>query len=181
MNTLKDLVLSAGVCAIIACFLPAGVQASILIDLEVVDEQPDVPSLWICEWIPLPTDGGETLSWVVHADEDIPDLEFRTWDNTDYLVPGWDIGTFPFFDEGGFECSYEVPDGPPGEDPQPYWQRLHLWGPPPLPECTYVQISISHVPELFDVPQNLWVHATPEPATLCLLALGSLAVAKRRR
>jgi len=181
MNRFKDLVLLVGVCAMIACFSPAGAQAGIEINLVEVGEDPNAPSLWICEWIELPTNGGETLSWVVHADEDIPDLEFATWDNTDYLVPGWSVSSF--FDEGGFDCTYGELGGPPGHEPdwQPYWQSLHLWGGTGLPECTYIEISISHVPELFDVPQNMWVHATPEPSTLCLLALGSLLVSKRRR
>ncbi len=181
----------------IACFSPATAQAGIDVNIAPT-HLPVEYELYICEWIRLPTDSGQRLSWVVHAGEYIPDLEFGTWDNRRALTMG-DMRVDPndpqspwYFQNAVNGCTLRDPGGPPDQPHlwKTYWQTLHLdvgdegTG---LPESTVVQLSISEVPLWYDpieqqwIPQDMWVHATPEPSTLCLLALGSLLVTKRRR
>jgi hypothetical protein len=142
-----------------------------------------VPQLVVCHWLELPTEGN-TTSWIVHADANILDLHFGTWDNIYYLT----AGQTPF-DSNSFTCTLEglggptggyIPDPPP--EPQKDWQTLDLWD-GIMPYCTYWQISIipARVPELDGIKQNLWVHPTPEPATVGLLGLGALSLLRRKR
>jgi hypothetical protein len=144
--------------------------------VQVIDPGYDVPSLWVCEWLELSTEGG-TTSWIVHADEDIYDLHFGTWDNVYFLTPG----TTPF-NESYYECTYDDLGGPCGGPQKEYWQTLDLWD-GIMPECTYWEIYFdpARIPKLYGVEQNLWVHPTPEPATICLLGLGALSLLRRKR
>lgn len=168
----------------LACVLLTAAVQAVPIKIEpnsvsvvlVVDPGYPVPSLWVCEWLELST-AGNTTSWIVHADEDIWDLHFGTWDDWYYLTPG-----LTPFGQSSFTCTYEEEGGPPvqGVDPQPYWQTLDLWDGIML-ECTYWEINIDHVPTLGGVAQNLWVHPTPEPATIGLLGLGALSLLRRKR
>jgi len=165
---------------VLALSLVAGVssaRADISVSITEVPPVPDVPSLWICQWIELST-ANNTVSWIVHADEDIADLHFGTWDNDDYVVPGT---IQPMFDQSSHTCTYEGVGGPPGTLLKQYWQTLDLWGGTGLPFCHYYEIVISEVPVLYGGQQNLLVHATPEPTALALLGLGALTVLRRWR
>ena len=178
MSRLKDAILCVCACVLIACASSALVRADIVVSIQEVPEYPGAPSLWICEWNECSTEGGVT-SWIFHADEDIADLHIGTWDDDEFVTPG---STAPYFDQSSYGCTMEDPGGPPvpGVDPQPYWQTLDLWGGTGLLYCHYYEISISHVPTLDGVPQNVWVHATPEPSALLLLGLGGLVALRRR-
>jgi hypothetical protein len=136
----------------------------------------DVPSLWVCQWLELST-AGNTTSWIVHADEDILDLHFGTWDDSYFLTPG----ETPF-NESYYDCTCGDLGGPCGGPQQEYWQTLDLWD-GTMPYCTYWEIYFdpARVPTLGGVEQNLWVHPTPEPTTICLLGLGALSLLKKRR
>jgi hypothetical protein len=166
------------VCACV--LLPATAQASLKAEIGVsvvpVDYTGDpdlVPSLWVCHWLELST--ANTTSWIVHADEDILDLHFGTWDIDEGLVPRQQP-----FGEWSNSCTGSEPGGPPNGPQQPYWQILDLWD-GIMPYCTYWEISIDHVPTLNGVAQNLWVHPTPEPATIVLLGLGALSLLRKKR
>lgn len=158
------------VCACV--LLPTAAQASvvkvenIIVSVVQVDNPGyDVPQLEVCHWRELSTQAGGT-SWIVHANDDILDLHFGTWDIDDMLVPGQQR---PFSDWSN-SCTYSNPGGPPDGPEKLYWQTLDLSG-GIMPYCTYWEIHIDHMPVLDGQIQNLWVHPTPEPATICLLGL----------
>jgi hypothetical protein len=163
------------VCVLLPVAAQAMVKVGITVNVVQVDDPGyDVPSLWVCRWVELSTQNDRT-SWIVHANEDILDLHFGTWDNDEGLEPGQQ----PFSDWSTF-CTLDNPGGPPGGPQQIYWQTLDLSG-GIMPYCTYWEISISHVPTLNGEGQNLWVHPTPEPATICLLGLGALSLLRKKR
>ena len=126
--------------ALIACFSLTA-RGDVVVSVTPVDDPGyPVPSLWICEWMELSTQDCAT-SWIVHADEDIFDLHFGSWDNDEMLVPG----NTPF---GSWSntCTLTDPGGPPGVPQQQYWQTLDLWD-GIMPFCSYWEISISHKPQ----------------------------------
>ena len=174
MKSLKSVLMVACSLALIVCLSPTARGDVIVSVTPVSDPGYPVPSLWICEWVELSTQECDT-SWIVHADEDIFDLHFGSWDSDEMLAPG----NTPFTAWSN-TCTMAEFGGPPGGPSQQYWQTLDLWG-GVMPFCTYWEISISHKPELDGVIQNLWVHPTPEPASLVLLGLGAIALVAKRR
>lgn len=176
MKALKLLVMVVCVWALMACLSPAALQAeSVVVSvIQVSDPGYAVPSLWVCEWMKLSTQDCDT-SWIVHADEDIFDLHFGTWDDDEMVTPGQTP-----FGQWSNACTLEDTGGPPGGPQKQYWQTLDLWD-GAMPYCSYWEIQINHKPQLDGVIQDVWVHPTPEPATIALLGLGGLALMRRRK
>jgi hypothetical protein len=187
---MKKLMAICLVCVLLTAAATAVQATPIIVD---VIQQPsgptDAPSLEVCHWMELPTNGGATLSWLVHADEDIWDLHFGSWDDFEMLEAGQTPFSYSFADSteeelGGPTGGEGLPDPPPEK---PYWRTLDLWGSStggcPMPYCTYWLIQISAVPRDFDPlpPQNLWLHPTPEPATMVLLGFGALSLVIRKK
>jgi len=172
--------------AFVGCFafmtaslvIPTNAQADIYFDVEEVTEQIALDVI-VCQWYELETQPGEN-SWIIRAMEDIADLHFGAWDHTDYLRCG-DIE--PYFTEQDWYCSYDELGGPPvpGDPVNTYWQILDLTGGNGLEESHYYKLTIDKPPRHGGERQNLWLHPTPEPSTLSLLALGGLTLMKRRR
>jgi len=162
----------------VCVLLTAAAQADITVSVIPVDNPGyPVPSLWVCQWMKLSTQPPDySTSWVVHADEDILDLHFGTWDIDELLISGQQP-----FSQWSNSCTLGNPGGPPGGPSKPHWQTLDLSG-GIMPFCTYWEVSIDHIPQLEEgVAEDLWVHPTPEPATICLLGLGALSLLRRKR
>ncbi len=177
MNRLRNVILCVCVCALIAS-TSAVVRADVEISIMQVPPTPGVPLVWMDEWNEWNTAGGAP-AWLFEAGEDIAGLHIGTWDDDEYVTPGF---TSPLFDLSYSACTDLDPGGPPvpGVPEQPYWQTLDLWGGTGLVSGHTYQINISHVPQLDGVPQNTWVHTTPEPSVFWLLGLGGLVALRRR-
>jgi hypothetical protein len=171
---MRKLIMIFSICA--CMLLTAAAQANITVSVvRVSDPGYDVPSLWVCEWMKLSTQSGST-SWIVHADEDVLDLHFGTWDVDEYLIPGEQP-----FSRWSNACTLSEPGGPEGGPQHPYWQTLDLES-GIMPYCTYWEISIDHIPQgPAGEAVDLLVHPTPEPSTIALLGLGALSLLRRIR
>ena len=153
---------------------------TIHVDLEDIPEEIPIFDLVVCEWYELPTIDG-TKSWIVHAGEDIADMHFFTWDDTEYMAMR---DMEPIFTEWSRSSTEDVPGGPPvipESEWKTYGQILDVWGGTGMSESHYYQISINKIPKHDGQDQSLWIHPTPEPATICLLGLGGLLLRRRKR
>jgi hypothetical protein len=163
---------------LVCVLLTAAAQADITVSVvQVNDPGYDVPSLWVCQWMELSTQPpGYSMSWIVHADEDILDLHFGVWDIDEFLISGQQP-----FSKWSNSCTGSDPGGPERGLQQPHWQTLDL-SDGIMPFCSFWEISIDHIPQVHEgMAENLWVHPTPEPATICLLSLGALGLLRRKR
>lgn len=159
---------------------------SIRFDIEEVSPQAIDFEIFICTWYTLFTEGQMGESWIVRAGEDIVDLHFNTWDETDYMI----MKHNPFFDVYDYSCTLEIPGGPEGGPQKPYWQELDMYAvnKPGLEQGHYYRIWTNEDAWLHDpYPHGDWerqpfyLHPTPEPATIALFGLGAICIFRRNK
>ena len=181
MMLLVPAVLVLALSATPAVSQPHPLPPGFTVDLVEVNPETPIHDVQISDWYELPVTSDSYNSWIIHADEDISELQFAAWDSDGYVLMGQ---MMPVFWVGFHTCTYEEIGGPPPVPPdqwRTFWQTLDVWNGDGLQECHYYRISIDFAPYHYDERMNLWIHPTPEPGCLVLIAAGGLALLGRRR
>ena len=120
--------------------------------------------------IPIPPPQGApqgTLSWLLHADEDLLDYEFKSLGNIE-IEPGpqYPLGTTTYYSTVRWDRD------------NPYYMHFYNGV---IPFCTYFDIYYYDPDSPGAFPQEVKFHATPIPAAVWLLGSGLVGLVGLRK